>query len=127
MANDRWLVDAMNVIGTRPDGWWKDRHAAMVRLVDELERWVAATGEDVTVVFERPPWPPISSSTIEIAHAPRPGRNSADDEIVRRLRADAQPARFRVVTSDRVLADQARLLDATVEPAEAFRRRLEEE
>ncbi|MGE5857760.1 MAG: RNA-binding protein, partial [Solirubrobacterales bacterium] len=38
----RWLVDAMNVIGSRPDGWWKDRHAAMLRLVDQLERWVAA-------------------------------------------------------------------------------------
>jgi predicted RNA-binding protein with PIN domain len=124
--NERWLIDAMNVIGTRPDGWWKDRQAAMVRLVDELERWVAATGEDVTVVFERPPSPPISSPAIEIAHAPRPGRNSADDEIVRRLRADPQPGRFRVVTSDRVLADQARLLDATVEPAESFRRRLED-
>ena len=34
----RWLVDGMNVIGTRPDAWWKDRHAAMVRLVDLLER-----------------------------------------------------------------------------------------
>src|SRR5437660_1180627 len=51
----RWIVDAMNVIGTRPDGWWKDRHAAMARLVDQLERWTAATGDDVTVVFERAP------------------------------------------------------------------------
>ena len=29
----RWVVDASNVIGSRPDGWWRDRHAAMVRLV----------------------------------------------------------------------------------------------
>src|SRR5204862_5791090 len=108
----RWLVDAMNVIGTRPDRWWKDRDAAMLRLVDQLERWVAATGEDVTVVFERPPRPPISSPTVEIAHAPRAGRNAADDEIVRRLRADSEPERFRVVTSDRLLADQARVLGA---------------
>jgi predicted RNA-binding protein with PIN domain len=117
-----WLVDAMNVIGTRPDGWWRDRHAAMARLVDELERWVAATGEDVIVVFERPPSPPITSPTVEIAHAPRAGRNAADDEIVRRLRADPEPTRFRVVTSDRVLADQARLLGAAVVPAESLRR-----
>jgi hypothetical protein len=39
VASPRWIVDAMNVIGTRPDGWWRDRHAAMVRLVDLLERW----------------------------------------------------------------------------------------
>src|ERR671922_979596 len=75
----RYLVDGMNVIGTRPDAWWKDRHGAMVRLVDTLERWVASSGEDVTVVFEQPPSPPISSPVIEIAYAPRPGPNSADD------------------------------------------------
>ncbi len=122
----RWLVDAMNVIGTRPDRWWQDRHAAMVRLVDQLERWVAATGEDVTVVFERPPSPPISSPLVEIGHAPRPGRNAADDEIVRRLRDDPDPAGVRVVTSDHALADQARFLNASVEPAEPFRRQIEE-
>jgi predicted RNA-binding protein with PIN domain len=122
----RWIVDAMNVIGTRPDRWWKDRDAAMARLVDQLERWVAAEGDDVTVVFERPPRPPIRSPVVEIANAPRPGPNAADDEIVRRLRADPHPERVRVVTSDRALADQARFLGATVEPAESFRRRLDE-
>jgi predicted RNA-binding protein with PIN domain len=121
----RWLVDGMNVIGTRPDAWWKDRHAAMVRLVDALERWVAVSGEDVTVVFEQPPSPPISSPVIEVAHAPRPRRDSADDEIVRRLATDAEPARVRVVTSDRWLADRARAAGATVEAAESFRTRVE--
>ncbi len=84
----RWLVDGMNVIGTRPDAWWKDRHAAMVKLVDMLERWAASSGADVTVVFEQPPSPPIRSTVIEVAHAPRPRRDSADDEIVRLLVAD---------------------------------------
>jgi len=117
----------MNVIGSRPDGWWRDRHAAMVRLVDLLERWVAVEGDDVVVVFERPPSPPIRSSVVEVAHAPRPRPDSADDEIVRLLRADARPQEVRVVTSDRALADLARLAGATVEPAELFRRRLDEE
>src|SRR5256885_11246981 len=103
----RWIVDGMNVIGTRPDAWWKDRDAAMLRLVDMLERWAAADGEDVTVVFERPPSPPIRSSVIEVTHAPRPKRNAADDEIVRRLRDDRDPAAVRVVTSDRALAERA--------------------
>jgi len=121
----RWLIDGMNVIGTRPDAWWKDRHAAMVRLVDLLERWVAASGEDVVVVFEQPPRPPISSTVIEVAHAPRPRSDSADDEIVRRLTADPEPGGVRVVTSDRWLADRVRVAGATVEPAASFRARLE--
>ena len=121
----RWMVDGMNVIGTRPDGWWKDRHGAMVRLVDQLERWSAATGNDVTVVFERRPSPPIHSPVVKIAHAPKPGPNAADQEIVRRLRADPEPEGVRVVTSDHALADQARFLNASVEPAEAFRREIE--
>ncbi|HEY6672553.1 MAG TPA: NYN domain-containing protein [Solirubrobacterales bacterium] len=122
----RWIVDAMNVIGTRPDGWWKDRHAAMVRLVDQLERFVAATGDDVTVVFERPPSPPIKSPVVEIACAPKARPNAADDEIVRLLKEDPDPEEVRVVTSDRALADQARFLNATIEPAEAFRREIEQ-
>jgi predicted RNA-binding protein with PIN domain len=122
----RWLVDGMNVIGTRPDGWWRDRHAAMVRLVDLLERWAAETGDDVTVVFERKPSPPIRSTVVEVAHAPKAGANAADDEIVRRLKADAAPHEINVVTSDRVLADLSRGAGATVVPAESFRRQIED-
>jgi predicted RNA-binding protein with PIN domain len=120
----RWLIDGMNVIGSRPDAWWRDRDAAMARLVDLLERWVAETGEDVTVVFERPPSPPIRSTVIEVTHAPRPRADAADDEIVRRLAAEP-PGQVWVVTSDRLLADRARNAGAVVEGADSFRRRLE--
>jgi predicted RNA-binding protein with PIN domain len=121
----RWLVDGMNVIGTRPDRWWRDRDAAMARLVDELERFVGASGDDVTVVFERRPRPPLSSPLVEIAHAPKPRRDAADDEILRRLRDDPDPHAVTVVTSDRMLADLARGLGARVEPAATFRDRLD--
>ena len=117
----------MNVIGTRPDGWWKDRPAAMLRLVDLLERWAAANGEDVTVVFEQPPSPPIRSTVVEVAHAPRPRPNSADDEIARRLAEDPNPGEIRVVTSDRWLADHSRGAGATVEPAASFRSQIEDD
>ena len=123
----RWIVDAMNVIGTRPDAWWRDRHGAMVRLVDRLERWAAASGEDVTVVFERRPSPPIRSSVIEIAYAPRPQPNSADDEIARLLDAETDLTDVRVVTSDRWLADRARAAGATVQPSSSFRTWIEED
>jgi predicted RNA-binding protein with PIN domain len=122
----RWLVDGMNVIGTRPDAWWRDRHRAMVGLVDLLERWAAATGEDVTVVFEQPPRPPIRSTVILVTHAPRPRRDSADDEIIRLLGEVTEPGMVRVVTSDQWLGDRVRATGATVEAAAAFRSHLEE-
>lgn len=117
----RWIVDAMNVIGSRPDGWWKDRHGAMVVLVNRLERWADARGDQVTVVFERPPKAPIDSSVVQIAHAPRAAANSADDEIVRLVQADPQPGEIRVVTSDKALAERVRDIGASVYRAEAFR------
>jgi predicted RNA-binding protein with PIN domain len=117
----RWLVDGMNVIGARPDAWWRDRDAAMLKLVDQLERWAAAEGEDVVVVFERPPSPPIRSTVIEVTHAPKPKLNAADDEIVRRLKADPEARAVRVVTSDRALADRAYAAGATVQGSDSFR------
>lgn len=121
----RWIVDAMNVIGTRPDGWWRDRDAAMARLVDLLERYVAETGEDVLVVFERKPSPPIRSTVIEIAHATKRGPDAADFEIVRRVEADEAPRTIQVVTSDRWLGDRVSALGATVFPSEMFRDRID--
>ena len=117
----RWIIDGMNVIGARPDGWWKDRRRAMAALVDRLELWAATQGDDVTVVFERPPAPPIDSSLIAVAHAPRAAANSADDEIIRLVQADARPQQIRVVTSDSTLSDRVRAAGASVYPGQSFR------
>ena len=117
----------MNVIGSRPDGWWRDRHGAMAKLVERLERWADAEGVDVTVVFERPLSPPIVSAAVTIAHAPVPSPNSADDEIVRLIAADPHPEQIRVATSDRTLAESVRSSNASVWPAERFRRLIDEQ
>lgn len=121
MIGVRLIVDGMNVIGSRPDGWWRDRHAAMVRLVDRLERWAAAQDADITVVFERPQSPSIASASISVAHAPVGGANSADDEIVRLVSADERPHDICVVTSDTTLSARARKAGATVLAANTFR------
>jgi hypothetical protein len=97
----------------------------MLKLVDVLERWAAAEGEDVIVVFEREPSPPIRSTVIEVKHAPKPKANAADDEIVRLLKAEAQPSIVRVVSSDRALVERAHAAGATVEGADSFRSRIE--
>jgi|SRR5690625_1241394 len=111
----------MNVIGSRPDGWWKDRHAAMVRLTRQLERWAGADARHVTVVFEKPPAPPITSEVVRIAAAARAGANSADDEIVRMVKADQQPGDITVVTSDVTLVDRVTAAGANTCPAKRFR------
>lgn len=117
----RWIVDGMNVIGSRPDGWWRDRHAAMTRLVESLEHWAVAEGADVTVVFERPPVPPIRSADITVAHAPAPAANSADDEIIRMIDSDPHPGQIVVATSDRTLAQRVESAHAQTFPAERLR------
>lgn len=93
----------------------------MAGLVELLERWAAAGGHPVTVVFEGPTTPPIESAVIEVGHAPRASANSADDEIVRLVQADSQPGEITVVTSDGGLAARVRDAGAFVQPAAGFR------
>jgi predicted RNA-binding protein with PIN domain len=119
VGNVRLIVDAMNVIGTRPDGWWKDRPRARVLLVEQLERWASEHAHVVSVVFEHPT--SIRSSSIAIHHAPKAAPNSADDEIVRLVGADHHPEEINVVTSDARLAERVRHAGATVYPAAKFR------
>jgi predicted RNA-binding protein with PIN domain len=120
----RWLVDASNVIGSRPDGWWRDREGAAARLIEAL-RELAGPEDDVVVVLDAGPesWAGRKGA-LEVAIAPRRGRNAADDEIARRLDADDDPTSIRVVTSDNELAARARARGATVVGAGEFRRRL---
>ncbi len=122
----RWMVDAMNVIGARPDGWWRDRRGAMEQLVQRLERWAIESDEQVVVVFEQPLRPPLQSDVVILAHAPRAAPNSADDEIVRLLGADEDPQTVTVVTSDALLAERVRATGASVTSATTFRRLLDD-
>jgi predicted RNA-binding protein with PIN domain len=122
----RWLVDGMNVIGSRPDGWWRDRSGAMARLTADLDAWASSRSEDdaVAVVFDGRPrelGPP--PARVEVGFAPG-GRDAADDEIARRVLADPDPASLTVVTSDRELVARVRAAGAEVEGARTFRARL---
>ena len=117
----------MNLIGSRPDGWWRDRAAAMRRLVAELEAFAEATGEKVTVLLDgRPLEPPLDATTVTVAFASRSGRDAADDDIARHVAGDPEPGSLRVVTSDEALAERVREHGAEVHGAGGFRRRLDE-
>jgi predicted RNA-binding protein with PIN domain len=120
----RWLVDASNVVGSRPDGWWRDRRGATARLLDALREF-AGDEDDVVVVLDAGPaeWAG-REGPLEVVIAPRRGRDAADDEIARLLDADDDPGSIRVVTSDSALAARARERGAEVVGAGAFRREL---
>jgi predicted RNA-binding protein with PIN domain len=127
-SKTRWLVDGANLMGSVPDGWWKNPDKATRRWIEELDAYASATGEDVTVVFDRrvPDVAPGRRGAITVLYASRHGANAADDEIVHLVAADDDPATLRVVTSDRRLAERVRELGAPVNSTGNFRRRLEE-
>lgn len=121
----RFYVDASNVIGSVPDGWWKDRAGATRRLLDAARDYADRTGDELVVVLDAGPRELVREEPgLTVALAPRRGRDAADEEIARRLAADPDPGAVRVATSDRALAEQARQLGAEVEGARQFRARL---
>ena len=124
----RWIVDGMNVIGSRPDRWWNDPDAAVRRSIDELDGFAQATGDDLTVVYDRRPRDvrPGPHGAITVAFASRRGRNAADHDIVELVAGDEAPGALTVVTSDRRLAERVRERGAHVLSSGAFRRRLDE-
>jgi predicted RNA-binding protein with PIN domain len=120
----RLLVDGMNVIGSRPDGWWRDRKGAMRKLVESLDAYGEATGDEITVVFDGKPFD-LPTGRVRASFAAG-GRNAADHEIARIVAGDREPAAISVVTSDAELAERVRAAGAQVASAGSFRRRLDE-
>jgi predicted RNA-binding protein with PIN domain len=119
----RLIVDGNNVMGSRPDGWWKDRAGATRALVERIGAWAE---EDVVVVFDgRPPPGMPAPPRVEVRFAERAGANAADDVIAALVAADAEPHALRVVTSDAELARRVREHGAEVIGARGFRDRVD--
>lgn len=96
------VVDGANVVGSVPDGWWKDRAGAARRLHDRL--MVADTSYDVVVlVLEGAAKGGAKAGRdghLVTVHAPRDG----DTSILAQAReAAARGDRVTVITADRVL------------------------
>jgi predicted RNA-binding protein with PIN domain len=120
------VVDGMNVVGSRPDGWWRNRRGAMTELVERLEILAAKEGEVVTVIFDGRSFAlPRPGGSIEVRFASRGGPDAADADIVALVERSDLPAEIRVVTSDADLSERVRSLGAAVEGAGEFRRRLD--
>ncbi len=96
------VVDAANVVGSRPDGWWRDRAGAARRFVEEIRRAVVDGGVDppAIVVLEgqaRSGEPEGATDGVEVVHATGEG----DDTIVAVVERCVRPT---VVTADRELS-----------------------
>jgi hypothetical protein len=90
------LIDAANVMGSRPDGWWRDRAGAARRLVAEVRAAVAAgrLSPPVVVVLEGRARSGVDEGDgdgVRVVHAPGAG----DDELARLA---AEPGDGRAIT-----------------------------
>lgn len=111
------VVDAANVVGSVPDGWWRDRAGAATRLRDSLvgvardglADWVAEPLDVVLVVEGKANGVPSVSDVTVVAS---PG--SGDDAIVDVVRTRGEGRRVAVVTADRELRERVTALGATV-------------
>jgi predicted RNA-binding protein with PIN domain len=122
----RYLVDGMNLIGSRPDGWWRDRPGSRRALVAELS--TLAVDHEVTVVFDGRPEPGEveDAARLDITARFAPGGpNAADDAIANVVEQDPDRTSLVVVSSDGALVRRVQTLGADVLSTGAFRRQLE--
>jgi RNA methyltransferase, TrmH family len=121
-----WIIDAYNVIGSRPDGWWRNRPLALARLCDQIAAW--RDDEQVIVMVDgwpRAEVPERSWRGVDVRYARRRGPNGADRAIVDLVAESPDPGGLTVVTSDTWLRDQVTGRGAAVEGAGTFRDRLD--
>src|SRR3989442_15189470 len=106
------VIDAANVIGSRPSGWWRDRPGATRRFTERVRATVTAGRLDppVTLVLEGRARAGAEESDVdgvEVVHAPGEG----DDTIAAIAEANRDVV---VVTADRQLAERVRAASAEV-------------
>jgi hypothetical protein len=116
------VVDAANVVGSVPDGWWRDRAGATTRLRDALADiathglpnagvdWLRTAPIDVVLVVEGAARGVPSSDTVRVV----PAQCSGDDMIVQVTATEGAGRRVAVVTADRELRNRVSELGATV-------------
>lgn len=117
------VVDVANVVGSRPDGWWRDRVGATQRLLEQLAGAdlvdVVGVGSvvEVVAVVEGRARAVVDVPGIEVVRA----AGSGDDEVVAQAERLAT-AGCTVVTADRGLRARLPSTVATVGPGSLLHR-----
>jgi predicted RNA-binding protein with PIN domain len=134
------VVDGNNVMGSVPDGWWRDRPGAVRRLLGRLQRYAEGSSRDVVLVLDVPQadLPAGPHDGVEVVYPRRKGRNAADDRILELLDDDLagrgtgdggggdRGDEVEVVTSDRGLAAGVADRGVAVVGARTFLTRLDD-
>jgi hypothetical protein len=107
------LIDAANVIGSRPTGWWRDRPGAARTFVDQLRTATRSGGlaEPVAVVLEGQARSGVEAGVVDgvrVLHA----AGSGDDSLIEVISDAADPVTL--VTADRGLRQRAEAIGAHV-------------
>ena len=115
-AQFRVFIDGNNVIGSRPDGWWRDRAEAARRLVAEIIPLALGHGGAWTIVFDgqEPPAMPLSPECLTVIHTGHRRRDGADDRIVEMVHEHPDRAASLVYTSDAKLRTRVKTLGTHV-------------
>lgn len=107
------IVDGANVVGSRPDGWWRDRGAAARRLQEQLLA-AALPYDEIVLILEGKARQGVlagQDGRLRTVHAP----GSGDDAIVEAVIAEIEMGDGRgvtVATADRVLRDRVKAAGA---------------
>jgi len=107
------IVDGANVMGSRPDGWWRDRGAAARRLQEQLLA-AALPYDEIVLILEGKARQGVlagQDGRLRTVHAP----GSGDDAIVEAVIAEIEMGDGRgvtVATADRVLRDRVKAAGA---------------
>ena len=102
------VVDGANVVGSVPDGWWRDRRGAAERLRDRLVGYGERTGTEVVLVVEGAARGVESVAGVRVESA----EGSGDDHIVGVV-AGLSGRACTVVTADRELRRRVEELGAS--------------
>jgi predicted RNA-binding protein with PIN domain len=109
------VVDGANVVGSRPDGWWRDRAGAARRLHDHLVATDVVGEGEVVLVLEgdaRRGHHVGQEGHVRTVHAGRSGDDAIVDEVRSQV-AFGDGRGVTVVTADRELRDRVEAAGAS--------------